>query len=207
MLRILLFSLFLVTAPAFGQAEPILVIGDSISAGYGIEVGAGWVDVLQRKLEQEGYGRRVINASISGDTSAGGVARIGKALKSHAPGIVIIELGANDGLRGLLPRQLKANLKTMIDQSKAAGAKVLLLGMRIPPNYGKRYTEMFYDVYRQVADEEGVAYVPFLLENVALQKSLMQQDGLHPNEKAQPLIAEAVWSRLAPVLGALPNPP
>lgn len=205
MLKVLLLPLFLITVPAFGETGSVLVIGDSISAGYGIEAGTGWVNVLQGMLERGGYPQRLVNASISGDTSAGGVARIDKALDSHSPDIVIIELGANDGLRGLLPTQLKANLKTMIHRAREKGARVLLLGMRIPPNYGKRYTEMFYDVYRQVAKEETVSYVPFLLEDVALEKSLMQADGLHPNENAQPLIARAVWEQLENLLTRAPG--
>ena len=182
------------------SAKTIIVLGDSISASYGIEVGEGWVSLLQKKLQAEKFPYRVFNESISGDTSAGGLARIDSALARHKPAIVLLELGANDGLRGLSPKQMKANLTEIIQRSRKVGARVLLLGMKLPPNYGKRFVDMFYDVYPQLADELGVSYVPFLLEDVALDKELMQRDGLHPNAKAQPDIAEKVWGYLRPLL-------
>ena len=181
-------------------AKSIVVLGDSISAAYGIEVGQGWVALVQGKLQEKHNDYVVNNESISGDTSAGGLARIGDALTRHKPSLVIIELGANDGLRGLSPAILKTNLAEIARRAKESGAKVLLLSMRIPPNYGKRYTEMFYNVYPQLSKELSIPYVPFILEDVALVKQLMQQDGLHPNEKAQAIIVEKIWPHLVNLL-------
>lgn len=181
-------------------AKTIIVLGDSISAGYGIEAGKGWVALLQKKLEAEKFPHRVVNESISGDTSAGGVARIDSALARHSPDWVLLELGGNDGLRGLTPKQMKENLTEIINRSKRAGAKVLLLGMRMPPNYGKRYIEMFYSVYTELAEELQLPFVPFILEDVALKPELMQRDRIHPNADAQPIIAEKIWEYLLPLL-------
>lgn len=181
-------------------AKSIVVLGDSISAGYGIEVTEGWVALLQKKLNEKHSDYIISNESISGDTTAGGLARIDNALKLHKPAIVIIELGANDGLRGLSPGLIKSNLAEMVRRAQKADAKVLLLSMKIPPNYGKRYTDMFYSVYSQLSTELGVPYVPFILEDVALVKELMQQKGLHPNAEAQPIIADKVWPHLLPLL-------
>ena len=182
------------------NAKTIVVLGDSISAAYGIEVDKGWVQLLQKKLDHEKFSYKIHNESISGDTTAGGLARIDKALLQYQPTLVMIELGANDGLRGLSPVAMKANLAEIIRRAQSAEANVLLLGMRIPPNYGKRYIEMFYNVYPQLAQEMNIPYVPFLLEDVALQKKYMQNDGLHPNAQAQPLIADKVWQYLAAML-------
>lgn len=192
----LIVSLMSMTA----TAQSIVVLGDSISAGYGIEVQQGWVALLQDKLAEENNPYVIINASISGDTTAGGLARIDKILATHKPDVVLVELGANDGLRGLSPMQMKNNLAEITRRARKAGAEVLLLSMRIPPNYGKRYIEMFYDAYPQLSKELGVPYMPFILEDVALVKELMQPDGLHPNAKAQPIIAEKVWTHLQPLL-------
>jgi acyl-CoA thioesterase-1 len=178
----------------------IVVVGDSISAGYGIEVDQGWVALLQKKLAQTHSGYSVRNESISGDTSAGGLARIDRILTTHKPAIVLVELGANDGLRGLSPVAMKSNLAEIVHRAQQAGAKVMLLSMRIPPNYGKRYVDMFYDVYPQLSKELGIPYIPFILEEVATDKNLMQGDGLHPNAKAQPVIADKVASYLLPLL-------
>lgn len=182
------------------MAKSIVVLGDSISAGYGLETGKGWVSLLQKKFNQKDKSYTVFNESISGDTTAGGLARIDKALSQHKPEIVLLELGANDGLRGLSPKLMKSNLAEMVKRSQKAGAKVLLLSMRIPPNYGKRYVDMFYKVYPQLAEEMKIPFVPFILEEVALVKELMQKDGLHPNEKAQAIIADKIWQYLVPVL-------
>jgi len=182
------------------HAESIVVLGDSISAAYGIEARHGWVALLDKNLQEQNLDYQVINASISGDTSAGGLARIDKILEQHQPKVVLIELGANDGLRGLSPKNMHTNLAEIIQRSQKAGAKVLLLSMRIPPNYGKRYTEMFYDVYPSLSAELSIPYVPFILEDVALIKAFMQKDGLHPNAKAQPLIQEKVWLYLKKLL-------
>lgn len=181
-------------------AKSIVVLGDSISAGYGMEVQQGWVTLLQKRLNQHNSHYIVFNESISGDTTAGGMARINQALQQHKPEVLILELGANDGLRGLSPKIMKANLAEIIRLSQQSDAKVVLLSMRIPPNYGKRYVEMFYNVYPQLAEEMSVTYVPFILKDVALVKELMQADGLHPNAKAQALIADKVWLYLQPLL-------
>lgn len=180
-------------------AGPVLVIGDSLSAGYGLaDIDRGWVALLQEKLRSSGV--PVINASISGDTSAGGLARLDAALASHRPRIVILELGANDGLRGLPPARLKANLGTMIDRAQAAGARVLLLGMKIPPNYGSRYAMAFESVYHELAREKGVDWIPFFLDGIGGRDHLLQTDGLHPNADAQTLLCERVWEKLVPML-------
>ncbi len=176
-------------------------MGDSISAGYGLEkIDQGWVALLQEKLVREGYSDRVVNASLSGETSAGGLERIDQALERYHPSLVIIELGGNDGLRGLSPRQMKANLSAMIERSQAVHAQVLLLGMRIPPNYGKRYTELFNRVFEELAEQYRIAYVPFLLEGVATEKNLMQADTIHPAREAQPLLLRLVWEKLQSML-------
>ena len=182
------------------SAKTIVVLGDSISAGFGIEVQQGWVALLQNRLAVQHSPYVISNESISGDTSAGGLARIDDALRRHKPQIVLIELGANDGLRGLSPEAMKANLTEMVKRTEKTGAKVLLLAMKIPPNYGKRYIEMFYNIYPQLAAELKVPYVPFILEDVALKTELMQADGLHPNALAQPIVAERIWGYLAPIL-------
>jgi acyl-CoA thioesterase-1 len=155
---------------------------------------------LQNRLAAQHSPYVISNESISGDTSAGGLARIDDALRRHKPQIVLIELGANDGLRGLSPEAMKANLTEMVKRAEKSGAKVLLLAMKIPPNYGKRYIEMFYNIYPQLAAELKVPYVPFILEDVALKTELMQADGLHPNALAQPIVAERIWGYLAPIL-------
>jgi len=182
------------------MAKSIVVLGDSISAGYGIEVDQGWVALLQKKLLASKSNYIINNASISGDTSAGGLARIDPILTAHKPAIVLLQLGANDGLRGLLPVQMKNNLAEIVRRAQKAGAKVLLLGMKIPPNYGKRYVDLFYNVYPQLAKELAIPLVPFLLEDVALNKDLMQADGLHPNAKAQPILADKIEPYLFPLL-------
>lgn len=175
-------------------------MGDSISAGYGLKSEKGWVTLLQLKLRQENRPYTIFNESISGDTTAGGLARIDKALSQYKPELILLELGANDGLRGLSPKKMKSNLAEIIHRSHKAGAKVLLLSMRIPPNYGKRYVDMFYNVYPKLAEELDIPFVPFILEDIALSKELMQKDGLHPNAKAQPLIADKIWQHLHPIL-------
>lgn len=195
-----LVALIVSLMPMTAVAKSIVVLGDSISAGYGIEVQQGWVALLRHKLAEENVSYEIINASISGDTTAGGLARIDKILATHQPEVVLVELGANDGLRGLSPKLMKDNLAEITRRAQKVGAKVLLLSMRIPPNYGKRYTEMVYGVYPQLSEELGVPYMPFILEDVALVKELMQPDGLHPNAKAQPMIADKVWLHLQPLL-------
>ncbi len=197
---VLLF-LWVAAVPAYADTPAILVFGDSISAGYGLpRVDRGWVALLQAKLQSEGYGDEVVNASVSGETTAGGLARLPRALSLHHPAVVVLELGGNDGLRVLPLAQMRANLSRMIDLAQGAGAKVLLLGMRIPVNYGKEYTEHFVTVYADLAHDKHVPLVPFLLGDVALRPDLMQADGLHPAEAAQPLLLANVWPLLAPLL-------
>jgi acyl-CoA thioesterase-1 len=192
-------GLILALLPAWGAARAIVVLGDSISAGYGLEnPDQGWVGLLQARLRNRGD--EVVNAGISGDTTAGGLARLDALLERYRPAILILELGANDGLRGLPPARMGANLGEIIHRAQAHQAKVLLLGMRIPPNYGKRYNEMFEAVFPELAQRYGVAYVPFLLEGVGGNDGLMQPDGLHPNLAAQPVLLERVWARLEPLL-------
>ncbi|MCF7966071.1 MAG: arylesterase [Methylobacter tundripaludum] len=195
-----LFAVIISLMSMTATAKSIVILGDSISAGYGIEVSQGWVALLQQKLDQQGTGHIIHNESISGDTTAGGLARIDAALTLHKPAVVIVELGANDGLRGLPPTLIKNNLAGIIQLARQNGAKVLLLSMKIPPNYGKRYIDLFYTIYPQLATELGIPYVPFIMEDVALTKDMMQQDGLHPNAKGQPVIADKVWPQLLPLL-------
>jgi acyl-CoA thioesterase-1 len=199
-IRWFVFVLLLALDVRAAPAPAILVVGDSLSAGYGIELRAGWVTLLQQRLTQQGYPHRVVNASISGDTSAGGRARLADALKRHRPQIVIIELGANDGLRGLSLRATRTNLEAMIKAAQSAGARVLLVGMQLPPNYGPEYTGKFRAIYRDLASRYNLALVPFLLDGVALTPGLMQPDGLHPRAAAQPRLLDNVWPRLEPLL-------
>ena len=200
-MRRFLFAVIVLLMPISTIAKPIIVVlGDSISAGYGIEVEEGWVALLQKKLIETKNDYSIINASISGDTTAGGLARVDQILTAQKPGIVLLQLGANDGLRGLSPVQMKSNLAEIVHRAQKAGAKVILLGMKIPPNYGKRYVDMFYNVYPQLAKELDIPLVPFLLEDVALNKDLMQADGLHPNAKAQPILANKIEPYLFPLL-------
>lgn len=198
---IVLFVLLVAAVSAKADPPAILVFGDSISAGYGLaDAEQGWVGLLRAKLKQLGYGERVINASVSGETTAGGVARLPRALSLHHPRIVVLELGGNDGLRALGVDQMRANLSAMIDLSTAAGARVLLLGMRIPPNYGPEYTERFRSVFAELARAKRVRLVPFLLAGIALDPGLMQADGVHPNELGQPKLLGNVWPQLEPLL-------
>ena len=178
----------------------MLVLGDSLSAGYGIDVNAGWVNLLKQRLRQQGYPYQLVNASISGDTTSGGRARLPRALSLHHPELVIIELGANDGLRGLPLDLMRANLAAMTKQARAQGARVLLIGMYLPSNYGPAYTKKFHAVYRDLARELDIPLVPFLLAGVALKPELMQADGLHPRALAQKQVLDNVWLVLAPLL-------
>jgi acyl-CoA thioesterase-1 len=180
-------------------ADTVLVVGDSISAAFGLDTRQGWVALLEKRLAEQGYEHQVVNASISGDTSAGGAARLPRLLAEHQPNLVILELGGNDGLRGQAPAQLQQNLASMIKQAQKAGAKVLLLGMRLPPNYGVRYTTAFAQVFASLAQEQQVALVPFFLEGVGGVPAMMQRDGIHPAAAAQPLLLENLW----PVLKSL----
>jgi acyl-CoA thioesterase-1 len=190
----------LLAAPAWGAQPAILVWGDSLSAGYGLPQGTGWVDLLQRKLAAEKRNYRVVNASISGETTLGGRNRLDAALREHRPRAVIIALGANDGLRGQSIDSMAENLSAMTRSARAAGARVLLVGMRIPPNYGPQYTQKFHAAFADVAKAQKVPLVPFLLEGFAERRELFQDDGIHPNQAAQPLMLETVWRKLEPLL-------
>ena len=201
-MRILLFTVIVLLMPMFAIAKPstIVVFGDSISAGYGIEVQEGWVALLNKKLIETNSNYIISNASISGETTAGGLARIDQVLTTQKPAIMLLQLGANDGLRGLSPVVMKNNLADMVRRSQKSGAKVILLAMKIPPNYGKRYIDMFYNVYPELSKELAIPMVPFLIEDVALDKELMQADRLHPNAKAQPILADKIKPYLIPLL-------
>ncbi|MFZ5594076.1 MAG: arylesterase [Pseudomonadota bacterium] len=192
-LVLLAFPLAAIAAPA----PVILVLGDSLSAAYGIDQNAGWVALLQKRLMEQSYNYRVVNASISGATTRSGLSRLGQALQTYKPVIIVLELGANDGLRGLTVEEMRNNLAAIIEKSRQNRAKVLLIGMRLPPNYGPAYTKKFHDVYTGLADRYRIPLVPFLLEGVATDFSLMQSDGLHPTAEAQPMILENVWKEMA----------
>lgn len=182
-------------------AAPILVVGDSLSAAHNIPVASGWVSLLEQRLKQQMKAPpAVINASISGETTSGALTRLPGLLQKHSPGVLVIELGGNDALRGLSPAQLQANLEKMILLGQAQGARVLLLGIDVPPNYGPGYRARLRQVYADLAKRHGVALVPFLLEGVALQPQLMQADGLHPTAAAQPKVLDTVWPALKPLL-------
>jgi acyl-CoA thioesterase-1 len=187
------------TAQAAG-AGTLLVLGDSISAGFGLDTTKGWVALLQNRLKEQGYTDQVINASITGDTSANGRARLEPLLAANKPELVIVELGGNDGLRGQPPVQLQQNLTWIIQRAKDSGARVLLLGVPLPPNYGAAYINAFGRVYQQVASEQQVPLVPSLLEGVGGVNELMQADGIHPRAEAQPRLLENVWPALKPLL-------
>jgi acyl-CoA thioesterase I len=192
------FMLCPVTASAAGKS--ILILGDSLSAGYGLEISRGWVALLEERLKQERIDYSVANASVSGDTSAGGRARVGAALERHRPSVVIVELGGNDALRGLPVAQMKANLAAIVERSKKSGARVLLVGMKIPPNFGPGYMSAFENAFAQLSREEKVPLVPFMLEGFAEKLDYFQPDRIHPNERAQPLIVDTVWPKLKPLL-------
>lgn len=185
---------------AYAQTS-VLVFGDSLSAGYGLDRGEGWVSLLRDRLDENDRDVDVVNASVSGETTAGGRGRLQAALERHDPDVVILELGGNDGLRALPVKTMKDNLLTMIEASRASGAKVLLLGMRIPSNYGKRYADQFHQAFVDVAEQTDVAFVPFFLEDIATDRGNFQNDGVHPNAQAQPAMLDAVWPALAPLLG------
>ena len=182
-------------------AKPVvLVVGDSLSAGYGVAVDSTWVALLQKRLAAQGYGYRVVNASISGDTTGGARTRLPRALELHKPAVVILELGGNDGLRGLPLRQVRENFEFLIERSQAAGAKVVLVGMRMPPNYGAAYADGFHALYGELAKRYGTPLLGFFLDGVALDEKLMQADGIHPTAAAQPRLLDNLWPALQKVL-------
>jgi acyl-CoA thioesterase-1 len=204
-LVVLLFSLN--ASPAFAQAlspatptpQTILVLGDSLSAAHGIAQNQGWVTLLAERMAQKTPPWKVINASISGETTSGGLTRLPALLAAHRPRWVLVELGANDGLRGLPLKIMRQNLQRMIELSQQSGAKVVLIGMMLPPNYGFTYTTPFTTMYQQLAEEHRLPLIPFLLQEIATDPKLMQSDGLHPNAAAQPAILENVWRVAAPL--------
>ncbi|WP_394179199.1 arylesterase [Marinomonas posidonica] len=192
------FTLLLLTNSSF--AANLLVMGDSLSAAYNLRQQDGWVSLLKNQLNQSHPNINVINASVSGETTQGGLSRFPALLEQYQPEWVVLELGANDALRGYPLNQTKDNLKNMVEQSQNLDAKVLLIGNQIPQNYGKRYTKMFFELYKDVADQYQIAYLPFMLQNVALNKELMQNDGLHPNKAGQPIVLENILPYLQPLL-------
>ena len=181
-------------------AGTLLVLGDSISAAFGLDTRQGWVSLLEQRLAAEGFDYQVVNASVSGDTSAGGLARLPTLLAEHRPDLLIVELGGNDGLRGQPPAQLQQNLAAIIQGARASGARVLLLGMQLPPNYGARYNALFSQVYADVAGAAQVPLLGFFLDGVGDVPALMQGDGIHPNAAAQPRLLDNLWPQLKPLL-------
>ncbi|HKU71376.1 MAG TPA: arylesterase [Burkholderiales bacterium] len=196
----LLFALALTFTVAPASAATIMVFGDSLSAGYGLKPGEGWVSLLERRLQKEKADYKVVNASISGETTTGGRNRIAGALKTHHPSIVVVELGANDGLRGGTVEQTKSNLEAIVDACRKAGSRVVLVGIRLPPNYGMAYTDKFRQVFPEVARQKKTALVPFLFEGFADKPDYFQADGLHPAPNAQPIMLDLVWKELQPML-------
>ncbi|HET7370089.1 MAG TPA: arylesterase [Gammaproteobacteria bacterium] len=198
--KFLLVLVLVVPAAQSAARQTILVVGDSLSAAHGIPAEAGWVSLLSKRLEQQGYDYRVVNASISGDTTSGGLARLPAALDRYQPAIVVLELGGNDGLRGQPVSTMRSNLHRMIELSQQAGARVLLVGVRMPPNYGPVYARQFHQVYRQLADKMDVALVPKILAGIAAHPDLMQADRIHPVAAAEPKVLDNIWPVLEPLL-------
>jgi len=192
--------LLIQSAPAFSADQTIVVIGDSLSSGYGLNAEQSWVDILEYQLEAQAYGYDVVNASIAGDTSSGGLARLPRLLESRQPAIVVIELGGNDGLRGQSVQRLRDNLARMIELVHAHGSRPVLTGIQIPPNYGPAYTDALAAIYRELAQEFMIPFVDFLMEGVALHPELMQGDSIHPNAAGQQIMFENVWGVLAELL-------
>jgi len=196
----LLFVVLLWFASATGHTATLLVLGDSLSAAYGIGPKVGWVTLLGERLKQKRFDYSVVNASISGETTSGGATRIEEALERARPAVVIVALGGNDGLRGLPVSQMKANLSRIIAAAKSRGARVLLVGVRVPPNYGARYAREFEAAFIDVASEHHVPLVPYILKGIGARRELMQEDNIHPTAAAQPRILENIWPRLEPLL-------
>ncbi|MGO3738386.1 arylesterase [Marinomonas foliarum] len=186
---------------SLASASTLLVMGDSLSAAYNLRQQDGWVSLLKNQLSQSHPEIDIINASVSGETTQGGLSRFNDLLTTHKPNLVLLELGANDALRGYPLDQTTRNLEKMVEQAHVNGALVLLIGNQIPQNYGKRYTEMFFNLYKNIATKYDIAYMPFMLEGVALNKDLMQKDGLHPNKDGQPIVLQNILPYLKPLLG------
>lgn len=181
-------------------APAILVLGDSLSAGYGLDAGTGWVALLEQKLRTQGHPHRVVNASVSGETTAGGLARLPTLLDRHKPQLVLVELGGNDGLRSLPLKSLRENLERIVERTRASGAEAVLFEMRIPENYGPDYTRAFQQVFTDVSRAKSAPLVPFLLARFAADPAAFLDDGIHPSAKAQPLILDTIWPHLEPLL-------
>ena len=191
------------TAAEADKSPTILIFGDSLSAGYGIDVDQSWAALLQQRLQDQGYEHRVVNASISGETTEGGVTQIDKAIEEFSPDVIILELGGNDGLRGFPPARIRSNLTAIARRAQASGAGVVLLGIRIPTNYGARYTQAFEAVYAEVATELGIEWIEFFMEGVALNEELLQEDRIHPTAEAQPILLDNAWPVIRATLDAL----
>lgn len=197
----------LIPFPVIAADSPVLlVLGDSLSAGYGMNREQSWVHLLDLRLKKNGHSYQILNSSISGDTTQGGLARISRLLKNYQPEIVIIELGGNDGLRGINPAVTRENIKRMIEQSQLLGAQVLLAGIKLPPNYGTVYLEQFESIYSDLAGEFNTLLVPFFMEGVVFQAGYLQDDGIHPNVQGQPILLENVWKVLAPTIESATSP-
>ncbi len=194
--------LLLIADVQAGEPPTVLIFGDSLSAGFGIDVDQSWATLLQERLAEQGYEHRVVNASISGETTEGGAARINNALGTFKPELIILELGGNDGLRGFPPARIKENLETIVAEAKASGADVVLLGIRIPTNYGTRYTQAFEAVYAEVAESLSVKWIEFFMQGVALNDELLQEDRIHPNVAAQPILLDNAWPIIRATLDA-----
>jgi acyl-CoA thioesterase I len=192
--------LLLLSLPGYTAGNKILVFGDSISAAYGMEPEQGWVQLLAQRLAQEHPQMAVVNASISGETTGGGLIRLPKSLSMHQPKVVVLELGGNDGLRGYPIDAIRDNLATMTRLCLDSGARVLLVGMVLPPNYGKRYTDKYEMIFQEVAESFGIPFLPFLLDGIATPQSLLQRDGIHPKPEAQPLMMEQIWPQIRTLL-------
>lgn len=200
-----LLALLLLASPVMASQNTLLVVGDSLSAAYGVPSETAWVQLLRDRLEDQDTDWQVVNASISGETTDGGLRRLPGLLEKHEPDVVVIELGGNDGLRGFPPHVIESNLAGMIEHVKEADAIPLLVGMQMPPNYGQRYTSAFTGVYQSLSDRYDAVLVPFFLEGIYDQDRMMQGDGIHPTEEAQPLLLENIWPRLEPLLGETEN--
>lgn len=195
------------TPTAAGARDSVLlVLGDSLSAAYGIESDGGWTSLLDQRLRERGHPHVVVNASISGETSAGGLARVDELLERHRPAVVVVELGGNDGLRGIALEQMRENLRAVLERSRAAGARTVLVQMRLPPNYGPDYVRRFESTYAELAAQTGAVLAPFLLDGVAESAQLMQEDGIHPRQEAQPRMLDNLWPSIEAVLQSAAPP-
>src|SRR5690606_21044126 len=197
---IALSALLLIALPVLASQNTVLVLGDSLSAAYGVPSETAWVELLRDRIESQDLDWTVVTASISGETTDGGLRRLPGLLEAHDPTIVVIELGGNDGLRGFPPNVIESNLANMIEQVRDTGATPLLVGMQIPPNYGQRYTTMFADIFPTLSDRYNTVLVPFFLDGIYNQDGLMQGDGIHPTEEAQPRLLDNIWPKLEPLL-------